>query len=378
MALEIALRRYCDWFWDQTLPFWAARAQDRVGGFHENLDFSGVPNLAETRRVRVQWRQVHVFSTAARLKRLPAAGEIARHGYDRALEFAAPSGGEVGCAHLLNPDGSVKDGRRDLYDQAFFLLASLSHSRAFPESEGLRVAARVRAFLDRALASPSGGFAEDDLGTQPRRQNPHMHLFEAFLALHEATGAGRWRTDALRVFDLFVTRFLDPREEVLREFFAADLKSLDPDKGDVVEPGHMVEWVWLLDRAQSIAPAAGELKLKLYRRALEIGKDASGFLLNAVDLNIGSDGRRRLWPQLEYLKASLVIARDGDADAAVRADEMVERLFESYLKAPIAGLWIDEFDRSGEPAAASVPASILYHLLEAALEAETFLKHQNS
>jgi mannose-6-phosphate isomerase len=378
MALETALRRYSAWFWDEALPFWATRAQDRAGGFHESLDFTGAPNRSETRRVRVQWRQVHVFATVARLGRLAGAAEIAERGFRRALALAAPGDGVEGCAHLLGPDGAVRDARRDLYDQAFFLLACASHARAFSASAGLAIAANVRDFMERTLASPDGGFREDDFGTLPRRQNPHMHLFEAFLALHAATGAARWRDDALAVLRLLADRFLDPQADVLREFFTADFGAPDPSTGDLTEPGHMAEWVWLLDRARVIAPAAGALLPALYRRAAELGRDDQGLLVNAVRIGGAAEGRRRLWPQTEYLKASLVMVRSGDAAAAATAERLISRLFDVYLKAPVAGAWIDEFDRDGLPIATAVPASILYHLLEAALACDAFLKDQGA
>ena len=376
MALETALRRYSAWFWDEVLPFWAVRSQDRAGGFHESLDLTGAPNRNEPRRSRVQWRQIHVFATAARLGRLAGAAEISERGFRRMLALAAPRNGAEGCAHLLGPDGAVLDDRRDLYDQAFFLLACASHARAHPDSDALRIAANVRAFLERELASPDGGFHEDDRKTLPRRQNPHMHLFEAFLALHRATGATRWRADALAIFELLAARFLDPEADVLREYFAADLRAPDASMGDALEPGHMVEWVWLLNRAGEITPGADRLLAALYRRAAEVGRDQEGFLVNVVRLGAGSDGRRRLWPQTELLKACLVMARSGDAAARATAEKLIARLFETYLTGPAAGIWIDEFDREGRPVAAAAPASILYHLLEAALECDAFLKDQ--
>lgn len=378
MTLEMALRRYCAWFWDEVLPVWAGRAADAQGGFYESLDLSGAPVGDAPRRVRVQWRQVHVFATAARLERHKDAREIARRGFARACARAAPGGGRDGCAHLLAPDGRVLDDRRDLYDQAFFLLAAASHARAFPQGEGLRVAAAVRDFLGLKLAAPGGGYVEDDLGTLPRRQNPHMHLLEAFLALASITGAQRWIDDVVEIAGLLETRFYDYKAGVLREFFTADLRAPDAARGDVIEPGHMAEWVWLLERARPFVADWDRLALTLHQRAGESGRDGAGFLVNAVRLGAGAGGRRRLWPQTEYLKASLVLARRGDRDAAVCAEALVARLFETYLKGPAPGLWIDEFDAAGRPVATAVPASILYHLLEASLESEAYVRDQTA
>src|SRR2546430_13023820 len=47
----------------------------------------------------------------------------------------------------------------------------------------------------------------------PRRQNPHMHLLEALLALHVATGEKNWLRRAGALVDLFKRRFADRSEE---------------------------------------------------------------------------------------------------------------------------------------------------------------------
>jgi mannose-6-phosphate isomerase len=200
-----------------------------------------------------------------------------------------------------------------------------------------------------------------------------MHLFEAFMALDAAGLAmGAARAD---IFSLFETRFLDRQAGILREFFTDDLAAHDPAKGDLVEPGHMMEWVWLLDRRRrQTGVAAFDIQTLLYRRAIELGEDPAGFLVDQIRLGDRPHGSRRLWPQTEYLKAALVMARQGDKDASSRAERLIDALFQSYLDQNVKGLWCDRYDGSGRPAAQSVPASILYHLMEAALEAERHLR----
>ena len=89
---------------------------------------------------------------------------------------------ERGCALLLKADGSVLDSTRDLYTQAFYLLALAWRFRLSSDAKWLEAADRQIAFLDTEMASPEGGYIESIPDRLPRRQNPHMHLFEAFLA----------------------------------------------------------------------------------------------------------------------------------------------------------------------------------------------------
>lgn len=367
MALAAALRRFIDWFWDASLPLWAEHGADAAGGFHECLDHSGRPIEGVPRRVRVQARQIHVFATAARLGRAPRSRDLAARGFACFLRQACPEGGARGCVHLLAADGAVMDDRRDLYDQAFLLLAAASMIRAFDDERARMLAVSTLDFMDRELKSPYGGYIEDDRGGRPRRQNPHMHLFEAFSALAAATGSPLYAGRASEIEALLRTVFFDSRIGALREFFTTDLKPLASAKGAVIEPGHMAEWTWLL-RA-----SGGDLQRMLYRRAAELGA-REGFLVNAVEVGTPPGGARRLWPQTEYLKASLVMARRGEEGAAQTAERLIGALFASYLHHPVNGLWCDEYDGEGRPIATVVPASILYHLMEAAIEAETHLK----
>jgi mannose-6-phosphate isomerase len=374
-AFSAALVRYAGWMRGTVLPFWAERAWDkRRGGFYEALDFQGRPVAETVRRVRVQSRQVHVFATATRLGWI-GAERLAHEGFDYLLDYACPEEGERGCVHRLAPDGSILDSKRDLYDQAFVLLACAAMIRAFKESRAPALAQKALAFLDRELASSQGGYLEDDAKTLPRRQNPHMHLFEACMALHEAAPEGGFLQRANGVFALFEARFFDAPAGVLREFFTASWK-LDEARGDVLEPGHMAEWAWLLERrARLQGRLDANMQGLLFKNAEALGADGSGFLVDETRIGRAAGGPRRLWPQTEYLKACIVLAKKGDEGAMRTGAELVDRLFATYLNEPVSGLWCDRFDGSGARMAQDVPASILYHLFDAAVEAQVFLDH---
>ncbi|MCK5745566.1 MAG: AGE family epimerase/isomerase, partial [Oricola sp.] len=221
--------------------------------------------------------------------------------------------------------------------------------------------------------SPHGGWLESDRRETPRRQNPHMHLFEAFLALHRVTGREDFlaRANALRV--LFGRVFYDPDHGVVREFFDAEWNLKGDDQP--VEPGHMLEWSWLLGAYERAGGEGGvEIRRKLYARARVLGLDPGffGFYDNHSPLNGGAHGAKRLWPQTEGLRAALSLGHK--EDAALLADN----LFRTYLATEVAGLWIDEFDADGRPVAKDTPASIAYHLFEAVAEADAVLNAVSS
>jgi len=365
------------WFREDAAPLWHARGYDAArGGFYETLDFAGAPVTGQPRRVRVQARQIHTFSQIASRGWAPEGEALAARGFDYFLAKACPNEGARGCVHHLSDDGAVLDDRRDLYDQAFLLLACASRWQAAKDQRALDLAERTIAFLNKELASPHGGWLESDRRELPRRQNPHMHLFEAFMALYRATDDNAYREYAAQVYSLFEQVFFDAGEGVVREFFDEGLAAPSADKGGLVEPGHMMEWVWLLGNQDLLFGTDSLATMtRLYRRAEEIGLDEAGFLCDSLRLShMGAPGPRRLWPQTEYIKAAIMLARRGDDAAAGRAGDVIDRLFETYLDQRIPGLWCDQFDDAGQPLAKDVPASILYHLFEAVADAADFAK----
>ncbi len=372
-----ALARLRDWFLTDALPLWAAQGYDHArGGFHEALNFDGTPAAGRSRRVRSQARQIHAFSQSGLRGWHDGAEALAAKGFDYFLARACPDEGARGCAHRLDSEGAVIDERRDLYDQAFLLLASASRWEAAKDERALHLADRTIAFLESELASAHGGWLESDRAELPRRQNPHMHLIEAFLALHRVTGDEKYLALADRIRDLFDRVFYQTEKGVIREFFDEDWRLQDKDQP--AEPGHMLEWVWLLrahDRAHDRAhakPAAGDssgVRERLYERAVALGADPGffGFFDNKAPLTGGVHSAKRLWPQTEGVRAALVLGREREAAA------LVDNLFMTYLATETPGLWVDEFDAEGCPVSKDTPASILYHIYEAVAEADAVL-----
>ena len=359
-----AIERLSRWFRDAAAPLWAHAAWDeRHGGFYESLSFDGRP-IRGARRVRVQSRQIYTFSMIGLRGWHEDAEPIAAKGFDYLVRRACPDNGERGCVHALSDDGAVIDAKRDLYDQAFVLLACAGRIRAADCERARALAERTAVFLDHELASPYGGWVESDKRELPRRQNPHMHLFEAFVALYQATDDPLWLEKARAINGLFDQRFYNAKSSALIEFLSEDLECPDPDRGGVREPGHMMEWVWLLGRFESVAGVnKRDVMDALYGAAMRHA-DADGFLPDAVEAKTAS-GARRLWPQTEFIKAAFTLSISIDDSHARDGAAMIDALFDTYLNQPVEGLWCDQYNGAGAPIAADVPASILYHLYEA-------------
>ena len=367
-----AVHRLKFWTCKQALPLWATKGIDPAGGFWESLTLEATPVKESLRRVRVQARMTYVYAHAAHLGWYKDAKQASDHGWAY-LTQQGMQGGEKGCAHLLNPDGSLHDGLRDTYAQAFFILASAWRWRAFKDETALCILKETMDFLQQDLKAPNGGWLEGAPASLPRRQNAHMHLFESFLAAYEATGINDYLDLAMSVFDLFEKYFFDHKTHIVHEYFDQNWQ-VAPQSQEAIEPGHMFEWCWLLFWFGQYYPEKStDYAEKLFSKARQIGiNSTTGLVVNKAT----ADGRlidsqSRLWPQTEFIKASTALMRLGHAGIEHDASKMIDLVCKYYLNTPTDGGWHDLRENDGGLINTPMSASTFYHLIGAAVEADS-------
>ena len=359
-------RRVSHWLFEETLPLWSkAGVDERNGGFHEALGFDGAP-LMKPKRMRTMARQLYAFSVAKLRGWDGPADAIIAHGLDFMQRGRTQRGG---WARTLNVDGSIADPVEDAYDHACVLLAlAYAHRAASPHA--LRLGQESFVFLDDHLEDQRlTGFMESSHGAELRRSNPHMHLLEAFLAWHKATGERVYLRRAARVVDLFRSHFFDPDSWTLGEYFQDSWAPAAGERGQWTEPGHHFEWASLL---VEFALASGQQDLVPYARKLYASAIANG-LNRSTGLAYGAVSRAglpldlvsRSWPQAEVIKAALALDGTGGPDLKPEVEARVGRLFRWHIDPAPLGLWVDRIDEKGRAVAAEVPASIFYHLVTA-------------
>ncbi len=372
-------QRLIDWCKNDALPFWANRGIDWTGGFFETLNYDGTPDFSVKRRVRVQARQSYVYSLAITKGWYRPASLVADHGWKFLTQQGLAGGDHItaqgfkGCAHLLNPDGTLHDGTRDTYAQAFLILSSAWRYKAAADPEALKVLYATTLFLNKHFKSDTGGWVENCRNSLPRRQNPHMHLFEAFMAAYDATNDNLFLELAGQIFELFETRFYDRASGCIFEYFESDWSPQDKRKAKI-EPGHMMEWCWLLDWYGRISGKYVKTYVDtIFESSLKCGLNPkTGLLINELQLDgTLSNGSSRLWPQTEFIKACIASYRVGNTNALSLASLVIDRVFDKFLQTPLRGGWHDSIDRNGNIESQQMPASTFYHLACAASEVES-------
>lgn len=320
-------------------------------------------------------RLIYCFSHAALLDPQGPGLAAARHGVDYLIERCANPAG--GFYRTLNADGSPLDARADLGDLGFVLFGLGWYHRASGEQRALDIAEATMRFIESRLATPHGGFAEDSLGTLPRRQNPHMHLLEACHILAEECGEtaaapGPWLKRAKALVNLLQEKFIDPANGSLIEQFNADWT---PVTGAPREPGSHFEWVWALLHHHRLTGDDSVLATAdaFYRFALAYGLDHDKGMPPLAFDSIDASGQpvatsKLMWPQTEALKAFVARAEflgDSGAQACIRP--FVELLFKHYVDEK-TGFFCNQIERDGTRRVVKMPVRVLYHLLLALAE----------
>ncbi|MEM9284644.1 MAG: AGE family epimerase/isomerase [Pseudomonadota bacterium] len=357
--------RYISWLQNEALPFWASQPLDPRGGFVEALSHRGEPCRDMAKRLRGQARVAFSFARAEALGLVASGKEASDHAFSFMLDHAAlhDEAWVGGFAHVLTPDGAQKDPSIDTFDVACVLLAAGERAKVYRDESSMVVAQESLALLQR-LKAPHGGFYEGHPAKQPRRQNTHMHVLEAYLNLrgHKALHQPTAEIEAL--ISLFTDHFLDPAHMIVREFFTDDW-TIDPDDGGIIEPGHMAEWARLLMDEGSLTGAEFMARTLLDEAIKRGAGEHTPLLCNSVDLPTGAQSKGcRLWVQTALARAHLLF-READPSRLDQSAAVIDRMFDHYLGTPpkAPGGWFDEIDRTGKAISTVMSCSSLYHLI---------------
>jgi mannose/cellobiose epimerase-like protein (N-acyl-D-glucosamine 2-epimerase family) len=362
--------RLSSWLCDAAYPLWSTRGVDPAGGFHERLAQNGEP-LAEPRRSRVNPRQAYCFAVAPSLGWRGDAAALVKHGLDYwVARYRRPDGL---FRTLVNADGSPRDDRALLYDQAFGLLAFNVASVGDACAQCERQAFELLDLVLKHMKRRGAGFESGVPPSLPLQTNPHMHLFEAALAGCEVCSeSSLWKPLADEIAELALSKFIDSSSGALHEFFDAEWKPAAGIEGRLVEPGHQFEWAWLLLRWGHLKQGQAHARARAAAlRLIDIGEQhgvRNGLAINSLLDFSPHDAGARLWPQTERLKAAALAARlTGEAPYFTMAADAADGLMR-YLDCPVPGLWRDRIDAHGKVLDEPAPASSFYHMVAAIAE----------
>lgn len=360
--------RLCTWMRTRALPTWCTLGQSDNGAFEEVLALDG-RRVLTTRRARVQARQIYVYGQAGLMGWTGPWRNTVERGMEYLNEgFSRPDGL---LRSALDVAGRPTDETATLYDQAFLLLALAVAHRAIGRPD---LEARAQSVRNLLLSERhhKGGLIES--GTRPYQANPLMHMLEASTAWEEISIDKGWSDLSDAIVTLAQTRLIDKTNGIISEFFDHDWVPLDSRQDELIEPGHQLEWAGLLARhAQARQDTElGELAWTLYQNGLDGFDPTKEVIIDSRNMNDSVRSERaRLWPQTEWLKASLIFASifdDGRREFCLNQAAKAEAGLWRYLTPD--GLWKDKLLEVGRFIDEPAPGSSFYHIMAAYAEIE--------
>lgn len=122
------------------------------------------------------------------------------------------------------------------------------------------------------------GWCENANGSISRCQNPHMHLLKASTEVFSNSNDHRFLKISHECIFLFKHVFF--RDGVwVQEFFNEDWSLVQSD-AQVVEPGHMAEWIYLIHRYEKVTGEEAKIDLRRMFDQVLLTRDAFGLLPN--------------------------------------------------------------------------------------------------
>lgn len=320
------------------MDYWFKYSVEPNGFIQENLDRTWKPwGTQREATINGQGRQLYSMAVAYEMAPSPEHKAALVRGMDFLLRMRDPEHG--GYFDRVGPDLSVITENKTGFSS--FAIFSLAHAgRVTGDRQYLDAAmvffremrdkmrdgdfigsgAYVRDFSARAPGGMFGGVRRPDApapagaaapsaGTPPagpppgmaaRRHGINLHVFEALLALYDATGSREVWAEIERELAA-IERLYDYEIGYLPESYDENWKPVGNPSGN---PGHLFEWASLLSRAVELG--ADPKFIELGSRSLDLGLKSYNEEVNGLGGRTpdGKPARMLWWPQCEVIKAT--------------------------------------------------------------------------
>ena len=327
------------------LPFWIGHVVNPGNaGFLGSLTNDLAADRAAERGALLTSRILWTFSAAYSRYRDPAYLAMADHACnDLAHHFHDAENG--GYWWSISAEGTVLRDRKQVYGQAFAIYALTEFHAATGLVEPLERAIAAYRLIEKHARARHGGYLEAfgrawepiadmrlsnvDLN-EPKSQNTHLHIMEAYTRLILAWPDRGLRQALRELVDIMITRIVNPATGHLGLFFAEDWAP----RSDRISYGHDIEAAWLLTWAADVLDDAGlsakirPLAIRIAEATLAEGVDADGGVFNQGRPGGLTDTNKEWWPQAEavvgFLNAYQLSGQERFLDAALRTWDFIE------------------------------------------------------
>ncbi len=369
------------------LDFYQPEARSADGGFAWiGGDGHAMPEMGA--QLFIGARMIHVFSLASMESR-PGAREIVEQGLDFYLDGAGRDAEYGGWVPVVG--GDRPEDRKELYGTAQLLLAASSATVAGID-RGPELLAACAALIDARYWREDDGIAAEGYDRafteldDYRGQNANMHLTEAYLAAHEATGERVYLDRAASIARRIASRAAEETEGSWRlpEHFTPAWEPVPGYNADEPrhpfrpygsQPGHWLEWTKLILQLRALGvdepwmlPAA----VRLFDGAVSDAWAEGGGFVYTVDWDGAPVVEERFfWEVAEASGAARYLWLATGEERFQDWYETFWRFADEHFVDHERGSWHSELDSANRPVTRTWDGKPdVYHVYQATLYAE--------
>lgn len=275
--------------------WWLKHSPDiQQGGFFGEIDFLGSPVPGANKGIILNSRILWFCSERCLFDPDFDNKAECRSAADRAFQYLLDRFDDKehgGSVWELAADGTLINGKKQIYALCFCIYAFITYYRLTSNLVALGKSLEYFHLIEtHARDRDLGGYFEafsqqwqvlDDVRLSetdmnaPKTMNTHLHLLEAYTALHSVVANAETEEALRNTIELFCEYFIDQQSGHLRLFFDAQWNSLSSQ----VSFGHDIETSWLLWEAAEVLddPAlSGRLKPIIFNMADACQREGTG------------------------------------------------------------------------------------------------------
>jgi mannobiose 2-epimerase len=336
------------------------------GGFYGRIDGTGHLFGDADKGCVLNARILWTFSSAFRILGKPEYLKTASRSKDYLLEyfFDKTFGGVY---WLIDHKGKMKDGKKQIYAQAFAIYGLTEYYRVTKDKECLDKAIELFRLIEKYSYDNSlGGYLEafsrewGEIGdlrlstkdaNEKKTMNTHLHVLEAYTNLYHV-----WKDELLKnqlsnLIKIFTDKIVNSHTFNLNMFFDENWN----DKTDLVSYGHNIESSWLIYEAalvlgdKTIIENVREISLRIAEASKEGIMPDGSMIYEKFFASGHTDTDRHWWVQAEsvvgFLNAFSLSGKKEYLDLSLNAwkfisDNLIDRT---------NGEWFWSIDKNHKP-----------------------------
>ncbi len=334
---------------DGHLAHWLAVAPSENGFLHSNVTRNWQPREQPSTNLVTQSRLIYVLLSGYEVTGDRRYLDAARNGTEFLLQFFAdPLYG--GFFDTVDSQGSVVADHKSSYGNAFAIFALAHAYRVIKDPRYRDAATSGWQAVSLGLRDEEGGLFLDssrDFGRkapQARTQNHMMHMFEALLALHEATGDAEALAGARGIAKFVLDKLLRNGPDgtsYVPEWYTEKWELVEGDTSANIDLGHQYTWAFLLSSAaaQGLVGVYSEVGQHILDYALKAGYDeVNGGTYNAAHFDGRFVHEKGFWQESECLRTLMRYASlYGKPDIARRYEQTLALVRTQFIDADNGG-----------------------------------------